>query len=217
MQLSILTSILQSRIQYAAQSRRCVARIWKRWGFFERVKKLQTTLTRIFVVLESESHGLSENWEGNFGQYRKFKRFSAQKQVIFKKKKKKGLNWDGFFGLNRKFKRFFSAKTGDLKKVFTETETDFSTKIGNSNAISGRITTSTSQLRHPISFGGGCFHFFIKNRPQKHQKRAILHTLQANGEARAPPAPPPPPGYATAISCLGSGSTTPTTNQFSTV
>ena len=29
-------------------------------GFFERVRKLQTTLTRIFIVLESESHGLSD-------------------------------------------------------------------------------------------------------------------------------------------------------------
>ena len=41
---------------------------------------------------------------------------------------------------------------------------------------------------------GGYFQFFTKNRPQKHQKRAILHTLQANGGARAPP-----PGYATAL------------------
>ena len=40
---------------------------------------------------------------------------------------------------------------------------------------------------------GGCFQFFTKNRPQKHQKRAILHTSQANGGARGgPPAPPPP-------------------------
>ena len=29
-------------------------------SFFERVRKLQTTLTRIFIVLESESHGLSD-------------------------------------------------------------------------------------------------------------------------------------------------------------
>ena len=36
--------------------------------------------------------------------------------------------------------------------------------------------------------GGGYFQFFTKNRPQKHQKRAILHTSQANGGARAPPA-----------------------------
>ena len=30
-------------------------------GYFERVRKVQTTLTRIFIVLESVSHGLSEN------------------------------------------------------------------------------------------------------------------------------------------------------------
>ena len=39
---------------------------------------------------------------------------------------------------------------------------------------------------------GGYFQFFTKNRPQKHQKRAILHTSQANGGARAPPPPRPP-------------------------
>ena len=30
-------------------------------GFFERVRKVQTTSTRIFIALESVSHGLSEN------------------------------------------------------------------------------------------------------------------------------------------------------------
>ena len=131
------------------------------------MRKLQTTLTRIFVVLKSESHGLSDFDRfilkiekeilvkiGNSNA------FSAQTQVISKKKK---------------------------KKVFTKTETDFQANIGHSNAFSGRITSSTSQLWHPISFGGGCFYFFTKNRPQKHQKRAILHALQANGGARAPP------------------------------
>ena len=125
-------------------------------AFFERVRKLQTTLTGILIVLESKSHGLSENW-------------------------------DGIFRKTRKFKRFFTPKTGDLqkKKVYTEIETDFSARSGCSNAFSGRFTTSTSQLRHPIFFGGGgCFHFFTKNRPQKHQKRA-------------PSSPPRPPGYAT--------------------
>ena len=76
------------------------------------------------------------------------------------------------------------------KKIFTKIETDFSAKIENSNAFSHRITTSTSQLQHPISFGGGCFQFFTKNRPQKHKKCAILHTSQANGEdSSLPPTP----------------------------
>ena len=38
--------------------------------------------------------------------------------------------------------------------------------------------------------GEGYFPFFTENRPQKHKKHAILHTSQANGGARAPPAPP---------------------------
>ena len=42
-----------------------------------------------------------------------------------------------------------------------------------------------------FSLGEGCFQFFTKNRPQKHQKGAILHTSQANGELDSPP------GYAT--------------------
>ena len=72
------------------------------------------------------------------------------------------------------------------KKVLTKFETDFLAKIGNLNAFLSRITTPTLQLRHPISFAGGLFHFFTKNRSQKHQIRAILHTLQANGGGLEP-------------------------------
>ena len=36
---------------------------------------------------------------------------------------------------------------------------------------------------------GGYFPFFSEDRPLKHKKHAILHTSQANGGARAPPAP----------------------------
>ena len=47
---------------FLSQIRR-VARISKRGGggYFARVRKVQTTLTQIFIVLESVSHGLSEN------------------------------------------------------------------------------------------------------------------------------------------------------------
>ena len=41
---------------------RRVARIWKRGGgYFERVRSVQTTLTRIFIDPESVLDGLSEN------------------------------------------------------------------------------------------------------------------------------------------------------------
>ena len=135
-------------------------------GFFERVRKLQTTLTRIFIVLESESHGLSD-----FGRFilkieteisakiGNSNAFSAQKQVISK------------------------------KNVFTEIESDFQAKIGNSNAFSGRITTSTSQLRHPISFGGGglfsFFHQKIGLKSTKNVRFCILY--RPMGGARPPP------------------------------
>ena len=65
----------------------------------------------------------------------------------------------------------------------SEIETDFSAEIGNSNGFSAQKQVVSQK---------NSFHFWSKNRPQKHQKRAILHTFQANGGARAPP-----PGYAT--------------------
>ena len=148
---------------YTTHQSRRVARIWKRGGFFERVRKEQTTLIRIFILLKSESHGLFENW-------------------------------DGISRKARKFKRFFRPKTGDLqkkKKVFTEIETNFSAKIGYSNAFSGRFTTCTSQLRHPISFGGGAVFNFspkIGLKSTKNVRFCILHKRMGGG-ARAPPPP----------------------------
>ena len=68
------------------------------------------------------------------------------------------------------------SKTKQKKKVFTEIETDFSAQIENPN-VSGEA----------VFLWGGYFQFFTKNRAQNHQKRAILHTSQANGGARAPP------------------------------
>ena len=53
-----------------------VARIWKRGGgYFERVRIVQTTLTRIFIVLESVSHGLSENSDEISRKAREFEGF----------------------------------------------------------------------------------------------------------------------------------------------
>ena len=109
-------------------------------------------------------------------------------------------NWEGFSGQNWKFERFFSPKSGDLpkkKNVFSKIETDFSAKVGNSNGFStqkqviskkkknwdgffgqnwkfngfsGRITATTSQLRHPNSFGGGLFSFFQQKSASKTPK-----------------------------------------------
>ena len=70
---------------------RRVARIWKRGGYFERVRKVQMTLTRIFIVLESVSHGLSENSDEISRNARKFEGFFRPKSGgLQKKNKKKG-------------------------------------------------------------------------------------------------------------------------------
>ena len=76
------------------------------------------------------------------------------------------------------------------KKVFAEIETGFSAKIRNSNAFLHRITTSTSQLRHPISFGGAVFNFSPKIgfKSTKNVRFCILY--KPMGGARASPRPP---------------------------
>ena len=92
---------------------RRVARIWKRGGggYFERVRKVQTTLTRIFIVLESVSHGLSENSDETSRNPRKFEGFFPPR-IRWSPKKK--------------------------KKVFAKIDSDFSAEIGNSNVFSAQ-------------------------------------------------------------------------------
>ena len=57
-----ISSVLSDELDIKARVRsRRVARIWKRGGgYFERVRSVQTTLTRILIDLESVSDGLSE-------------------------------------------------------------------------------------------------------------------------------------------------------------
>ena len=58
-------------------------------GYFERVRSVQTTLTRIFIDLESVSDGLSETRGEMSRKARKFKAFFRPKLGDLKKKKKK--------------------------------------------------------------------------------------------------------------------------------
>ena len=117
---------------------RRAARIWKRGGFFERMRKVQTTLTRIFIVLESVSHGFSENQDRISRKPRKFKRFFRIKSGGLQKKKKKVFTEiETDFSAEIENSNVFSAQNQVVsikkKKVFTEIETDFSAKFGNSN------------------------------------------------------------------------------------
>ena len=69
---------------------RRVARIWKRGGggYFERVRSVQTTLTRIFIDLESVSDGLSKNWAEISRKVWKLQRFFRRKLGVLQKKNK---------------------------------------------------------------------------------------------------------------------------------
>ena len=92
---------------------RRVARIWKRGGYFETVRSVQTTLTRILIDLESVSDGLSEIWDE---MSRKFKGFFCPKLGDLQKKKKKKKK----------------------KKVFAKIQSDFSAEILNSKVFSAQ-------------------------------------------------------------------------------
>ena len=137
---------------------RRVARIWKRGGggFFERVRKVQRTLTRIFIFL-NQFHTVCPKFETEF-KYR----------------------WSP-----KKINKRSSPKLSLIFRPKSEIQTLFHTE--------SRHLLHNFGTQFPL--GGGCFQFFIKNRPKKQQKPAISHTSQANGGLEPPP--PPPPGYAT--------------------
>ena len=107
---------MQNRIKLPSNAigqHRRVARIWKRGGgYFERVRKVQTTLTRILIALESVLHGLSKNSDEISRKARKFEGFFRPKSGGLQKKK---------------------------KKVFAEIGSDFSAKFGNSNVSGGAV------------------------------------------------------------------------------
>ena len=112
--------------------------------------------------------------------------FSAQNQVISKKKKKKkGLrqNSEWFFDRNPKFKRFLRPKSGDLqkKKGLRQNSRRFFSQFRNFKRLRGGY----------FRMGGAIFHFSQKIglKSTKNMRFCILH--KPMGGARAPPAPPP--------------------------
>ena len=83
-------------------------------GGVERVRKLQTTLTRIFIVFESVSHGLSVNGDGISRKAWKFKPFFRPKTGGLQKKRPLPKLSMNFRPNSELF--FFSPKTGGLQK-----------------------------------------------------------------------------------------------------
>ena len=206
------------QINYHANRR--LARIWKRGGYFERVRSVQTTLTRIFIDLESVSDGLSKNWDEMSRKARKFKGFFLPKLGNLQKKKK-GLrqNSEWFFGRNPEFKGFFLPKSGDLKKkkkVFAKIQSDFSAEIRNSKVFSSQNQEISKKKKSSPKFRviflpisqiqtfeggsfrtgggsfrmGGLFSIFHRKSASKAQKTCDFAYFTSQWGARAPPAPP---------------------------
>ena len=184
------------------------------------MRSVQTTLTRIFIVLESVSHDLSEKLRRNFSESSEILRFFPPKiRWSPKKKKKKGLHRisDCFFGRNRKFKRFFRPKSGGLQKkrsspnfrlIFrpqSEIQRFFPPKIRWSPNNKKRSSPNFRLIFRPKSeiqtFAGGLFSdvglfsIFHKKSASKPPKRCDFAYFTSQWGARAPPTPP---GYATA-------------------
>ena len=109
-----LSSVANSLPPLSLQKELCFSQarsqdLEKEGDYFERVRSVQTTLTRIFIDLESVSDGLSEIWDE---MSRKFKGFFRPKLGDLQKKKK--------------------------KKVFAKIKSDFSAEIQNSNVFSAQ-------------------------------------------------------------------------------
>ena len=149
---------------------------------------MQTTLTRVFIVLESESHGLSEYWEGISRKPRKFERFFRPKTGGLQKQKRSSPKLRLIFRPKSEIQTFFPPKNRwskkKRKKIFTEIETDFSTKIGNSNDM--YFTTSA-----PNFLWGGLFSIFHQKSASKAPKTCdfAYFTSQWRGSRGAPPPP----------------------------
>ena len=76
-------------------------------GYFERVRKVQKSFTRIFIVLESVSHGLSENSdEISRKKARKFEGFFRPKSGGLQKKKRSSPKLRLIFRPNSKIQTF---------------------------------------------------------------------------------------------------------------
>ena len=124
-------------------------------GYFERVRKVQTTLTRILIVLESVSHGLSENSDEISRKARKFEGFFRPKTGGLQKEKKKKKQSSPKLSLIFKSKGFFRPKTGGLQKKKKRS----SPKLSLIFRPNSEIQTFQGGL---FSYGGAIFNFSQK-------------------------------------------------------
>ena len=154
-------------------------------GYFERVRKVQTTLTRIFIVLESVSLGLSKNLDEISRNARKFKGF---------------------------FRSKLGDPPPPKKKVIAKIESDFSAEIRNSKVFSAqnqvvsekekkkRSSPKSSLIFRPtsgiqtfegglFSYGGGLFSIFHKKSASNAPKTCDFAYFTSQWGGSSPPAP----------------------------
>ena len=169
---------------------RHVARIWKkgRGGFFERVRQLQETLSRIFIALESDSQGLSENETDFLAEIGNSNVFSAPKKSFHQ-------NRDGFFARNRKFKpkNRWSPKK---KRYSLKLRRNFRPKL------EIHIILPTESRQQLLNFGtqiplGELFSVFLQKSASKAPKTCDFAYFTGQWGGSSPPPTLPTPGYAT--------------------
>ena len=154
-------------------------------GYFETVRSVQTTLTRILIDLESVSDGLSEIWDE---MSRKFKGFFRPKLGDLQKKKKKRSSpkFRVIFRPKSKIQTFFPPKfrwspkkKKKKKKVFAKIQGDFSSNFACSNVWVGALFV-----------WGGLFSIFHRKSASKAQKTCDFAYFTSQWGGLEPPSPP---------------------------
>ena len=151
-------------------------------GYFERVRSVQTTLTRIFIDLESVSDGLSEIWDEKSRKNPKFKGFFRPKlgDLQKKEKKKKGLrrNSEWFFSQNSKV---FSAQNQVISKKKKKSLRQNSGRFFFQNFASSNVSGGL------FSYGGGLFSIFYRKSASKAQKPCDIAYFTNQWGGSSPP------------------------------
>ena len=150
---------------------RRVARIWKRGGgLFWKSKKCANDLDPNFHCSWISFTRFVRKLRRNFSESSEIQRFFPLKIRWSPKRKKKGLHriWDWFFfGNSNVFSAQNQVVSKEKKKGLHRNWDCFFGPNRKSKRLRGGCFPGG---------GGGYFQFFTKNRPQNHQKGAILHT-----------------------------------------
>ena len=163
-------------------------------GFFERVRKVQRTLTRIFIVLESVSHGLSEIWDGISWKALKFKRFFRSKTDGLQKKKRSSPKLSLIFRPKSEIQTIFQPINRWSPKKKKRSSPKLSLIFRPKSEIQTLFHTDSRHLLHNFGTqfslrGGAVFNFSPKIglKSNKNVRFCILHKPMA----LAPPPRPP--------------------------